>query len=81
MTAAIAADGPAFQGYQGGVLGPQGYALDHYITLLGYETTAAGRVWFLHNSWGEGWGLSGEAIVSDDCVAQLGDMYALKVKS
>lgn len=79
VTVAVEAGTDAFQHYTGGVLEPMGVALDHYVTLIGYTTTTAGLVFTMRNSWSEDWGMSGNALVSEDAVRQFGDMVAMKV--
>lgn len=79
VTFSIEADGDAFQSYTGGALAPLGTSLDHYVCFLGYETTSAGRVWTCRNSWSTTWGANGDFQLSEACLAQLGDMVAMKV--
>ncbi len=81
VTCAIQADGDAFQGYSGGVLGPLGTGLDHYVTLYGFEGPTGARGFSVRNSWSEGWGLSGNARISEACLAQFGDLIAMKVSA
>lgn len=90
---AIAGGSDTFQGYSGGVMGPIGTALDHYVWLYGYEVLPDGSVVFFgRNQWGTSWGEqgrdpsgqptgeSGNFRINEAGVAELGDIVVLDVK-
>lgn len=77
VTAAIAGGSYAFQTYTGGVMGPLNAELDHYVTIIGYETQPDGStVFIIRNSWGLGWGENGNCRIDEACLDQLGDLVA-----
>lgn len=77
VNVAIAGGSDAFQDYTGGVLPALHAPLDHYVTLLSYETLRDGsRVFGGRNSWGD-WGEGGNFRLSEAAVAELGDIVAV----
>jgi hypothetical protein len=56
---------------------PQGGG--HWFVVDGYMTVAATRVFRIVNSWGQGWGDAGHALVSAAFVTQAWDLYAVNV--
>src|SRR5262249_33647257 len=72
---AIAGGSAAFQNSSGGVLGPLNAPLDHYVCIIGYETSADGsKVFMIRNSWSEYWGENGNVRINEACLDQLGDL-------
>jgi len=52
----------------------------HAVTLVGYRTTAGGRQFLIHNSWGTGWGDGGYAWTSERMVHdRLTDAFVVTV--
>jgi hypothetical protein len=52
----------------------------HEISLIAYTTSADGRVWTIRNSWGAGWGLAGNVLVSDEWMSALQDARVMSVR-
>lgn len=93
ICAAIAGGSDTFQEYMGGVLGPIGLDLDHYIWFYGYEVLSDGSVVFFgSNQWGTSWGEQGRDEhgqpsgergrfrLNEAGVAELGDIVVLDVR-
>ncbi|MCX6353560.1 MAG: metallophosphoesterase [Candidatus Aureabacteria bacterium] len=59
----------AFQAYTGGVFNAcQNYQTNHAVVLVGWDDNqGANGVWFLRNSWGEGWGEDGYMRIEYGC--------------
>jgi hypothetical protein len=51
----------------------------HAVALAGYRTTAAGRQFLVHNSWGASWGQGGYAWISEAMIRAHGQ-YAYTIK-
>ncbi len=81
ITIAIAGGSDAFQSYSGGVLGLLNAPLDHYVTLYGYDTDpiSGQPVFYGRNSWGIGWGESGNFRLGQECITELGDLVVAAV--
>lgn len=81
VTIAIAGGSDAFQGYTGGVLGLLSAPLDHYVTLYGFDTDPINGqlIFYGRNSWGTGWGESGNFRLGQECIAELGDLVVAAV--
>lgn len=74
VTAAIAGGSNAFQSYTGGVLGPIGEPLDHYVCIVGYRTVDGRTEFRIRNSWGEDWGERGDCWINEEAADELGDL-------
>lgn len=71
---AIAGSG-ALQSYTGGVLGPLGTDLDHYVLIFAADAQPDGsRVYTLRNSWGASYGEAGNFRINSAALAELGDL-------
>jgi len=69
IAVAIQANMPIFQHYTGGVLNDPscgGDNVDHAVLIIGYGTDKATNqdYWYIKNSWGTGWGMSGFAMIA-----------------
>lgn len=65
----------------GGPLGAQSPVdLDHYVWFVAYRTANGKRIFRIRNQWGVGWGEEGEIEVTEEFVAQVGDVYAYKAR-
>jgi len=64
VSVAIEADQTVFQFYSGGILDSAacGTRLDHGVLVVGYGTDGK-DYWIVKNSWGEGWGMDGYALL------------------
>ncbi len=80
ITVAIAGGSDTFQGYTGGVMGPIGTDLDHYVFLFGYETDPITGEAIFHgrNSWGD-WGEAGNFRLNEAGAQELGDLVVAAV--
>lgn len=75
VSAAIRADGRAFQHYVSGIMPASncGKHVDHGILLVGFgEDQSGAKYWKVKNSWGTDWGMQGYVLLSrgvglDDC--------------
>jgi C1A family cysteine protease len=63
---AIALDATPLQSYTGGILVPDNqtvscaeYALDHVVTVVGFNDNGTPPYWIVRNSWGNTWGEAG----------------------
>ncbi len=63
----------AWQNYSTGVISATGDPNDHYVCLVGYDTTS-GAVFVGHNSWGTSWGLSGQFHVDASVIQAATDL-------
>jgi len=60
VSIAVEADKATFQSYRSGIMtGLCGTNLDHGILAIGYGTDGGSKYWWVKNSWGEQWGISG----------------------
>merc|ERR1719345_184709 len=60
VSIAVEADKATFQSYRSGIMtGLCGTNLDHGILAVGYGTDSGSKYWWVKNSWGEQWGISG----------------------
>ena len=60
VSIAVEADKATFQSYRSGIMtGLCGTNLDHGILAIGYGTDSGSKYWWVKNSWGEQWGISG----------------------
>jgi hypothetical protein len=67
ITVCVYASG-AFQGYGGGIFNAcSGTDINHAVDLVGWDDTQGGGVWFLRNSWGQGWGEGGYMRIVYNC--------------
>lgn len=80
ICAAIAGGSDVFQGYTNGVIGAMNSPLDHYVTLIGYETRDDGStIWKIRNSWGP-WGEGGNCWIDDNAFAELGNLIVVDLR-
>jgi hypothetical protein len=83
FTLSVPGGSDAWQGYTGGVVGlvPLEQAeLDHEVVCIGYRPAADGSLEFcIRNSWGDGYGESGNLWISQAAMAQCADQIAMKV--
>ena len=83
VTCSVSAENATWQNWvpANGPLGAQSpIALDHYVWIIGYRTVSGKRIFRIRNSWDVNWGDNGEIEVTEDFIAQIGDIYALSVK-
>ena len=60
VSVAVDAASLPWQFYSGGVIERFcGTSLDHGVLAVGYDTTASSPFYWVKNSWGSGWGISG----------------------
>lgn len=59
--------------YYGGVISEGcGYAIDHAVLAVGYETVKGTNAWIIKNSWGTSWGNDGYLYISQDASQNSG---------
>jgi hypothetical protein len=83
VTGSVSAGNDTFQHWtpDKGPLGAQSpVELDHYIWFIAYRTASGKRIFRIRNSWSAEWGDAGDIEVTEDFVAQMGDLYALNVR-
>ena len=81
VTCAVPGGSDAWQNYAGGVLGPTGTAIDHYVAVVAYDVDVSGkRVFVIRNSWGVTYGEVGNVRVSVDAIQEFTDIVALDVR-
>lgn len=61
---AVAVDATKFQFYDSGIMTPYGCsssdnAVNHAVTIIGYDRTGSAPYWIVRNSWGADWGEGG----------------------
>ncbi len=61
----------SYRGLKSGII-PDWYSTDggHAVAVVGYRTTALGRDFLVHNSWGSAWGDHGYAWIAESTVAR-----------
>lgn len=81
VTVAVPGGSDAWQCYTGGVIGPQGAPLDHYVTIVAYYTDASGRIILrIRNSWSRRYGINGDILVDQDAAQEFGDAIAWDIQ-
>jgi hypothetical protein len=72
----LCADMQSFQAYTAslGVLSWTGSRPDHYVCIVGYDTTPDGYAYKVANSWGNMWGVDGYCWVSDKVLDDAKDV-------
>jgi len=72
VSVAVEADQDAWQLYSSGVVKDGcGDALDHAVLITGYDNTE--NAWYVKNSWGTTWGMSGYIWIGADGLANGGN--------
>jgi len=68
VSIAVEADQDAWQLYSAGIVSKNcGDALDHAVLIAGYSQSES--AWYVKNSWGTSWGMSGYIWISDNQAA------------